>query len=1276
MTKTATENTEDNKMDTPDPDTEPPMELDDERSEEVAELDLPEGITIPPKPLAVGVGAAGEPRLMITHIVNHNFKSYAGVQVLGPFHKSFSGIVGPNGSGKSNVIDSMLFVFGYRSNKLRSKKVSVMIHNSENHKNATSCTVEVHFQSIIDTSEDEFEVVPNSQFCVSRTASSDNSSYYCIDGKRVHFKEVAKFLRSSGIDLDHNRFLILQGEVEQIAMMKPKAQTAHDEGMLEFLEDIIGSSRFKEAIEKLAKLVEELSEERGERLARVKHVEKEKDELEPLRDEALDFLKAQNRMAELQNRLVQNYISNISREEKEYAVQRDALKEKMTGMEEALKMITEERREKVKTVKKISKMLEKQESLCQQKKDKMGELEQTNIKVFEDRKHAKAKAKDLAKKVEKEKRKFKELQEVPSAHERDLETLTKALEGFAVRKKEADDNLTEVTRSLKDETSDLQMKIEEKEKPLMELMKVVNDTKQVKDMAAAELEIYTSNHENAVVALEKVTSRIQEVTRMLESSREERENLNHSLPELDTKLKEKTKHLQNLKTQEQDLSTKLQAARGHLADAEHSSKSAKSQGKVTDFLMQLKTSGKLPGIYGRLGNLGAIDEKYDVAISSCCPALENILVDNIETAQKCVQALKVNNVGQATFIALDKMDRHRSQVQNKPRSALPRLVDLIRVSDEKFKVAFYHALRDTLVASDLSEATKVAYGKDRRWRVVTIKGEIIDTSGTMTGGGNRVVKGRMGSKCVAQEAVPLEQLRRMQSEAEAMETKLRSLRGEIALAEEAVEQLQRKLRNSKCRTEELEQEASGLNLQLKQLEQQKPSCEKEVKKTKPDPNKQEEMKNKLNKVTKEYNSAVAKSKKVEAEKNSYHEQIDEINSRKLKPAQEALDKIISEMNASKKKITKLKVGINTAERNIQKSEKSIEALELEITENEENLKKLEEQWTQLEEEASELLKETEEVQKEKPEVRVQLQECQMALQEIEERENKTKEGNRESIHALEDMNVEIEKRNDLLRKWHDRLKSLKLTAIDGETPPELPTLSEEELENFDEETVKSSITMQEAQLNNMQPNMHAIEEFKKKEQVYLQRVADLDEITEKRNKYRGVHDELRKRRLNEFSAGFSVITNKLKEMYQMITLGGDAELEFVDSLDPFSEGIVFSVRPPKKSWKNICNLSGGEKTLSSLALVFALHHYRPTPLYVMDEIDAALDFKNVSIIAFYIKERTKNAQFIIISLRNNMFELADRLVGIYKTDNCTKSVTIEPALIAAKVAQRTQMSAS
>src|SRR6266478_4730434 len=98
----------------------------------------------------------------------------------------------------------------------------------------------------------------------------------------------------------------------------------------------------------------------------------------------------------------------------------------------------------------------------------------------------------------------------------------------------------------------------------------------------------------------------------------------------------------------------------------------------------------------------------------------------------------------------------------------------------------------------------------------------------------------------------------------------------------------------------------------------------------------------------------------------------------------------------------------------------------------------------------------------------------------------------------------------------------------------------------------------------------------------------------------------------------------------MITLGGNAELELVDSLDPFSEGILFSVMPPKKSWKNISNLSGGEKTLSSLELVFALHHYKPTPLYVMDEIDAALDFRNVRTILNSLSYSTNTTRFRLL----------------------------------------------
>lgn len=156
-------------------------------------------------------------------------------------------------------------------------------------------------------------------------------------------------------------------------------------------------------------------------------------------------------------------------------------------------------------------------------------------------------------------------------------------------------------------------------------------------------------------------------------------------------------------------------------------------------------------------------------------------------------------------------------------------------------------------------------------------------------------------------------------------------------------------------------------------------------------------------------------------------------------------------------------------------------------------------------------------------------------------------------------------------------------------------------------------------------------------------------------------------------SGLTFIAKEVKEMYQLITNGGDAELEIKDNLDPFAEGILYQVRPNKKTWKHMSKLSGGEKTLSSLSLIFALHMYKPSPLYCMDEIDAALDYKNVAIVGKYIREKAKNCQFIIISLRNNMFDLAQKMVGIYKTYDITKTITINPHLMKEEIMRKKKL---
>ncbi|XP_066266590.1 structural maintenance of chromosomes protein 4-like [Branchiostoma lanceolatum] len=1227
-------------------------------------------ITVPPPPPPPMKADGTGPRLVITHIVNENFKSYAGKQILGPFHKSFSCIVGPNGSGKSNVIDAMLFVFGYRAQKIRSKKISVLIHNSDQHRNLTSCTVSVHFQKILDKPGDDFEVVPGTKFVVSRTANKDNTSAYYVDGRRMQFKEVAALLRGHGIDLDHNRFLILQGEVEQISMMKPKAQTEHDEGMLEYLEDIIGSSRFKEPIEQLDKAVEELNEQRGEKLNRVKAVEKEKDELEGSKNEAMAWLSAANGVTVRKHKLFQVYIHECTVNEKLAAAKVAEIEEGMSGTTEELKKLETEKRDKTKDNKKANKALDKLQKECADSKAQFSEFERQDVKLREDLKHAKGKDKKLKASLETEKKKLEDLRLVPGKSEKDVEELSKKIEQLEKKQKVEEEKVAEVMASLKTETQGLQKEKEEKEKVLMSLQKDLNETKSKMVVAQSELDIYLSRYDNAVTQLQGAQQNLDTAVNTLKDRKSGIKDIEKRIPECEKELQKASSDLEKVTKEEAEVVQELRSCRMKVEEARSSMQQQRSRGKVQEALMLQKQSGKIPGIFGRLGDLGAIDDKYDVAISTACGALDLILVDTMDTAQRCVNFLKKNDIGRASFLGLDQQQKFRENCKNKINTPenIPRLFDLVKVKDERILPAFYYALRDTLVADNLDQATRCAFQGGRRHRVVTLGGQLIDQSGTMTGGGTKVIKGRMGS-CVASDFNPKEvenmenKLARLSQESQQLKERKRGL-------EEAVQRLERELTKIKMDQKKFDMDIKALTEQEVTLKQQVTELQQQVKEAEPDKTQQAKLEKNLAAHKKEYEKAAEASSKVEAEVQSLHKKIMDISNSKMKSAQDKLDNVNKEIDEANAAVTKAKVANKTAKRNITKTEDKIGKLEKDIEENKTAVGQFEVELTTLEEKATEVLNLFQETKEKMQEVEAVVADIQKELDILEAKENELKSASVDIRHQLEEKVTAVKENQGKIKYWKKEIEKLTINVVDDEDAPcELKELTEEEIKAIDKQALTFEITVQEEKQAEFKPNMAAINEYRKKEQLYLKRVSELDEITSRRDQQRKAYEDLRKQRLDEFMAGFGVITNKLKEMYQMITLGGDAELELVDSLDPFSEGIVFSVRPPKKSWKNISNLSGGEKTLSSLALVFALHHYKPTPLYVMDEIDAALDFKNVSIVASYIKERTKNAQFIIISLRNNMFELADRLVGIYKTNNSTKSVAVDPAVISERAAQ-------
>ena len=216
----------------------------------------------------------------------------------------------------------------------------------------------------------------------------------------------------------------------------------------------------------------------------------------------------------------------------------------------------------------------------------------------------------------------------------------------------------------------------------------------------------------------------------------------------------------------------------------------------------MKSNGTIRGIHGRLGDLGGIDPKYDAAISSCCSALDHYVVHDTETAKKCIRALRDNNVGRATFIAMDKMQNYRRGLERVPDPAevqgLPRLVDLVRPKQDEFSLAFYFALRDTLVADNLNVAKKVAYGPRQRWRVVTLDGSLIDNSGTMSGGGT-VARGRMGAVAKQDDQVSDRDLKEKEKVYE-------ELNGEMQEVNRKISELEKLIRAELKEMQKLQQE--------------------------------------------------------------------------------------------------------------------------------------------------------------------------------------------------------------------------------------------------------------------------------------------------------------------------------------------------------------------------------------------------------------------------------------------------------------------------------------
>lgn len=1204
-------------------------------------------------------------RIVITYLILTNFKSYAGRQEVGPFHGSFSSVVGPNGSGKSNVIDSLLFVFGFRASKMRQGKISALIHNSAQYPNLDHCEVSVHFREVMDQPGGGHEVIPDSDLVISRKAFKNNSSQYYINGKTSNFTTVTTLLRDRGVDLDHKRFLILQGEVESIAQMKAKAGNEHEDGLLEYLEDIIGTSKYKAPIEEAATEVEALNEICMEKSGRVQHVEKEKNGLEDKKEKALAFIRDENELTMKKSALYQVYVGecddNIAVTEEaigQMQAQLDEELEKHHGSEQVIKQLE-------KSYSRGSKEYDAQDKEAQALIKEMTKFDQERVKFDEKRKFLADKRKKLEKTIANAEGSAFEAEQTIEQCANEIETRAEEIASLEQRVKEEEAQLATIRDSLKGKTQHLSDQIAAKQKSLEPWKERINQKQSAIAVAESEMAILREKANAGAVALEEMQAKIAAIEESQAAKAEELKQCQADKAALQKEGRRAVTELEKLSQEEPKFRAQLSNARQKADEARSSLSATQTQGNVLTALMRMKESGRIDGFHGRLGNLGAIDQMYDVAISTACGSLDNFVTDTVDAGQQCIEYLRKTNLGRGNFICLDKLRvRDMSAIQT-PENA-PRLFDLVKPKDDKFRPAFYHALQDTLVAKDLAQANRIAYGA-RRWRVVTLAGELIDKSGTMSGGGTTVKKGLMSSKLAS--GTTREQVSKLEADRDELEQAFQEFQERQRELEARVRSLKEQIPELDTKMQKIHLEVESSQRNLADAQRRVQELGKEHRPSKTDDSRVVTLEKEIAKLNRDIEKLHGETSSVEDEIKMLQDKIMEIGGEKLRAQRATVDALKEEITSqneemssaevrkakAEKQIVKLKKDHAKASKELEAAVRDSEKLEVEIQNQGD---KAEDFKTRVEEAKAALAakkRELAEMKMELDEKTAELNETRAA--EIEMR-NKLEENqkvladNQRKRHVLEEKLSKLTLQNiaDLERsssstaparpqtprnpddegddedediEMEDPSAQLQAEAEDATitqstheqrrpAPLELPRYSKDELAGMSKKNLLDEIAVLEEKTQNVNVDLGVLAEYRRRVEEHAARSSDLASAVSQRDAAKKRCDDLRRLRLEGFMEGFSTISLRLKEMYQMITMGGNAELELVDSLDPFSEGILFSVMPPKKSWKNISNLSGGEKTLSSLALVFALHHYKPTPLYVMDEIDAALDFRNVS----------------------------------------------------------------
>ena len=1164
--------------------------------------------------------------MYLKSIEMHGFKSFANRIVL-DFHNGITGIVGPNGSGKSNVGDAVRWVLGEQSAKqLRGASMQdVIFAGTENRKPVSYAYVAI-------TMDNTDHVLPVSfdEVTVARRVYRSGESEYLLNGTACRLRDVYELFYDTGIGKE-GYSIIGQGQIERILSGKPEERR-------ELFDEAVGIVKFKKrksvAQKKLAEEQDNLvrvNDILGELEGRVGPLEKQAEKARRFltlkeRQKTLDvnlFLIDMTVLEEEREKISGNYtltgeqLDGARAENERIRTEYTALEERIASMEERITSLREEEQQATLTKSRLENQVELLEEQIRSSKAAQ--------EAFFDRRA--------------------EMDAEIAADEQQAaqyETQQKELAGEIERAQEAFKKAQEYYQGIREEIARCNAQIEENNQGLMSLMEeradVASEEERLKTLTE-QISIRRAGLNQRLLArrteADQNAEREKRAEEAYQKAREAQEKLRHTADALNAKSVEWQKKAKEASAALQEKERMLTKAQSRYESLRNIAERYEGYGNAVRRVMEQKASE--PGLVGVVADLIHVPEKYETAMETALGGnIQNIVTEDEETAKRMISFLKRNRAGRATFLPLTSVDGRRNNRMpdvSRERGVLGMASELLEY-DERYTGIITYLVGRIVVAEDIDCALALAKKNRYSLNIVTLDGEYLRPGGSLSGGayrhsGNLLARNREMEelqKTIDGYNARIAKLSKRMDEIDTAAALLEDDREENAAAlQEAVlaentakiqwEQAKEALKKSQQMDSSLQDEGRSMESELLSIRSKKEDndgyLEEINERQKALTQSNEELQKKLDEQTYMETAAARNQSELEMEASAVKQKADFLR--------ENLERVQSDLKKHKEAKERLESSAEDSEAEIKEKRQRIGQIQQTIAEATDSTVRLAEQLKEHIAKKEEMDASHKQFFERKEEVSERIANLEKEMVRLETQ----KERNDDTISSRTNYMWE---EYELTRYAAKELADPSLS--DG---PEM----KQELQGIRDQ-IRSMGTI----------NVGAIEEYAETRERYDFLKGQHDDIVEAQESLTGIINELDEGMRRQFEQGFRDIQREFDKAFKELFGGGKGTLELMPDEDILETGIRIIAQPPGKKLQNMMQLSGGEKSLTAISLLFAIQNLKPSPFCLLDEIEAALDDSNVGRFANYLHKLTKNTQFIVITHRRGTMNAADRLYGI------------------------------